>query len=94
MTLKVQIISLMFSFFFGIVFSFFVNINYNFLFMKNKIIQVIITFFFVLDCALFYFLILKIINNGIIHPYFYLMIILGFCFSFPFNKKFRKNNVK
>ncbi len=90
MNLKIQIISLAFSFFFGILFSFLVNINYKFLFSKKLGFQIIVTGVFVIDAFLFYFLILQKINHGILHPYFYLMIALGFYGTFPFNKKFRK----
>lgn len=104
MELKVQIISLLFSFIFGIVFSVFTNINYRFLYCKNKTFQIIITMIYVIDAALCYFLILKKINNGIIHSYFFLAIALGFFFGFlnlskyinSFKKKVKKclKNVK
>ncbi len=48
------------------------------------------TFLFLLDMALLYFLIIKFINDGIIHIYFYLMISIGFYISFPIMKKIRK----
>ena len=90
MNLKIQIFSLLFSFFYGILFSFLVIINYNYLFFKKKWVQVVITFLFLIDMALLYFLILKIVNGGMIHLYFYFMIFIGFYISFPILKKFRK----
>lgn len=90
MNLKIQIFSLLFSFFYGILFSFLVNINYKYLFFKKKWGQVVITFLFLIDMALLYFLILKIVNGGMIHLYFYFMIFIGFYISFPILKKFRK----
>lgn len=90
MNLKIQIFSLIFSFFYGMLFSFFVNINYQYLFYKKILIQVIVTFLFLLDMALLYFLILKIINDGVIHIYFYFMLFFGFYISFPIMKKIRK----
>ena len=78
MELKTQIISLTFSFVFGIVFSIFTNLNYRFLFCKNKVFKIIITIVYVIDAALLYFLILKKINNGVIHSYFLLLIAVGF----------------
>lgn len=89
MVLKTQIIALAFSFLFGIIFAFFVNINYQFLFHKRKIIRILITFLFILDMALLYFFILKWINHGILHPYFLIMIFLGFYISYPFGHIFR-----
>lgn len=90
MNLKIQIFSLLFSFFYGIIFSFLVNLHYHYLFSKNKILQIVMTFILLLDMALLYFLLLKFINGGIIHIYFYLMICLGFYFSFVFFAKLRK----
>lgn len=90
MNLKIQIFSLLFSFFYGILFSFLVNINYKYLFFKKKWVQVVITFLFLIDMALLYFLVLKIVNGGRIHLYFYFMIFIGFYISFPILKKFRK----
>ncbi len=90
MNLKIQIFSLLFSFFYGMFFSFLVNLNYKYLFFKKKWVQVSITLLFLVDMALLYFLILRVVNDGIIHFYFYLMIFFGFYISFPVLKKFRK----
>ena len=90
MNLKIQIFSLLFSFFYGILFSFLFIFNYKYLFFKKKWVQVVITFLFLIDMALLYFLILKIVNGGMIHLYFYFMIFIGFYISFPILKKFRK----
>lgn len=90
MNLKTQIISLVFSFVFGGLFSFFVNINYKFLFLKSKIYQILLTIVFVVFNGLIYFFLLKMINNGIIHSYFYIMIFLGFYLFFPITKVFRR----
>ena len=90
MNLKIQVFSLLFSFFFGVIFSVLVNINYKLLFTKYKIFQVIVTLLFVIFGALIYFFLLKFINNGVIHPYFYLMVFIGFYFSFSKAKFFRK----
>ena len=90
MNLKIQVFSLLFSFIYGIFFSFLVNFHYHLLFNKNKIIQVFFTFLFLLDMALLYFFVLREINEGIIHIYFYFMLVLGFYISFPRLKKIRK----
>ena len=82
MELKVQILSLLFSFVFGIIFSIFTNMNYRFLFCKSKIFQIIITIIYVLDFSLLYFLLLKKINEGIIHLYFLFAIALGYLFGY------------
>ena len=90
MNLKIQIFSLLFSFFYGILFSFLINFHYHILFYKREWIQILFTIIFLLDMALLYFLILKFINDGRIHIYFYFMIFLGFYLSFPILKKIRK----
>lgn len=78
MSLKVQIITLLYSFIYGIVFSILLNLNYKFIYEGKRIFKIIITFIFILDSMLLYFLILKKINYGILHIYEFLAIILGF----------------
>lgn len=94
MNLKIQIISLLFSFFYGVTFSFLVNINYELLFKKRKKYRIIYTLIFVLIMALLYFFLLQRINNGIMHVYFLMIILIGFYISFPITKKIRIKNVK
>ena len=89
MNLKIQIISLAFSFLYGVVFSLLVNINYRFLFTKRLFYKIVVTFVFIIDMALLYFIFIKMINNGIIHSYFLLMIILGFYITFPMGRRLR-----
>lgn len=90
MNLKLQLFSLIFSFFYGVFFSFLFNLHYQFLFYKNRVVQFFMTLLFLLDMSLLYFLILRKINGGIIHIYFYLLLFLGFFISFSFFKKIRK----
>ncbi len=97
MGLKTQIISLLFSFVFGIIFSICTNINYKFLFCKKKIFQIIITIIYVIDASLAYFLMIRRINEGIIHSYFLLSVALGFFIGFVNLSKYVnlfKNKVK
>lgn len=82
MGLKTQIISFLFSFIFGIIFSVCTNLNYKYLFCKKKIFQIIITIIYVVDASLAYFLIIRIINEGVIHSYFLLSVALGFFIGF------------
>ena len=78
MNIRIQIISMIFSFVFGIFFSMFTNVNYKYLFSKNIVFKTVFTFIYIIDCALLYFLIIKKINNGIVHLYFLLFIGGGF----------------
>lgn len=82
MELQTQIISLLFSFIFGFIFSICTNINYRFLFSKNLTLKIIVTSIYVLDFSLLYFILIKHLNNGIIHTYFLLFVGLGYLVSF------------
>lgn len=82
MELKLQIISLVFSFIYGIIFSICTNLNYRFLFSKNKVFKVIFTIIYIVDFSLLYFLLIKKINQGVIHEYFLLAIGFGYLISF------------
>lgn len=81
MNIKLQIITLVFSFLYGIFFSFFLGLNYKFIYSDKKIFKTIISFLVVIISVLIYFIILKKINNGIFHIYEILCIILGFIFD-------------
>jgi len=76
--LDIQIKSIIFSFIYGIFFSFLLNLNYKFIYYSKGILKILINIFFVVDNVLLYFIILKFLNNGIIHFYFLLSLFLGF----------------
>ncbi len=90
MSLTIQIISSIYSVGYGLFLGVVYNINYKFLFNKRKVTKIVFNFIFVMDLVLIYFLFLKRINQGIIHPYFYLLIILGFSITFKKFKFLRK----
>ena len=90
MILKVQFFSLVYSFVFGLVFAFLVNFHYELLFSKKKWFQIIMNFIFVIDIALIYFLVLKMLNGGVLHFYFFLLMFLGFLISYVNTKSVRK----
>lgn len=87
MTLKIQIISLIVSFLYGVFFSFLLNINYKLIYNNNKFIKIIGTFLFIIFNSLLYFLILLKFNNGIVHIYCIVALILGFTFNNSFLAK-------
>ena len=89
MSLSEQVVALIFSFIYGGILSVLYNFNYNLLFYKKKSIKIFFNIIFVLDLVLIYFLAMRKINNAIIHPYFYLLIILGFFLFFDVTKRFR-----
>lgn len=77
MILKVQILTLFFSFIFGIYFSYMIKINYKYIFNLKRFYKITGTILLITLNVLIYFIILLKINNGIIHTYSLLMIILG-----------------
>lgn len=79
MDLHTQIVTLVASFLYGILFSFLVSVNYKYLYQKNMIVRIIFTLSFVFVNVLVYFIILKKINQAILHPYSLGMIFVGFC---------------
>lgn len=90
MVLEVQLQSLIYSFVYGFFFSFLLNINYKYLFNSTSIYKIIINILFILDNVLLYYIILRYINNGVIHMYFLLMIVFGFVFGNYYTKKIRR----
>lgn len=90
MSLNEQILSLVFSFVYGLFLAFAYNFNYNLLFNKTKVFKVILNLLLVLDLVLIYFILIKKINGGIIHPYFYFLIVIGFILNFNYSKKLRR----
>ena len=81
MILGVQIVSLVFSFFYGVILC---GIGYFFrklLFNKRFLVSFISTFLFMFLFSLLYFIFLWYLNSGIIHEYFLLVFLLGVLFS-------------
>lgn len=81
MNLKIQLLSLIFSFVYGIFFSLLLKFNNKILFFSNYFIKIVSNFLFMLDVALCYFLIIKYINNGILHIYFLILFFGGWLFG-------------
>lgn len=82
MALSIQIKSLVSSFVFGICFYFIVKSTSKFLYSKKKYVNVISALLVSIISCLLFFIIMKKINNGIIHFYFILSIILGYFISY------------
>ncbi len=78
MSLDTQIISLLFSFGYGIFVSYLFNFNYNFIYLSSLLYRIVINILFTTDLALVYFLLIKVINYGVIHIYFVFAFLLGF----------------
>ena len=81
MSLKVQITSLIVSFIYGFIFNILLHINYKIIYNERKLIQIIGTFLFVIINSLLYFYILLKVNNGVVHIYCLLILLLGYMIS-------------
>lgn len=90
MNLYLQIFSLLFSFFYGVLFSFLIKISHVFLFHVNTYIKVWSSFLFILIMSLIYFFSLYVINGGIIHFYFLLIFVCGWYLGYLFVVKLSK----
>lgn len=82
MILRIQIFSLLYSFFYGIVFYILLEINHKILYNGKLFYRIIISFLFVIVNSLLYFLFLIKINNGILHIYFFFSMFTGYLLSF------------
>jgi len=81
MKLDIQMYSFVSSFLFGVILFFLMDI-FNILMCKVKLfLKIIFSFLFVMVLALLYFLMLLFINNGVVHFYFLLMILVGYIFG-------------
>ena len=87
MILKVQIYSLLYSFFYGIFIFILLEINYKLLYSGKILYRIIVSFLFVMFISLFYFYLLVKINNGIIHIYFLFSLFTGYMLSFVIYRK-------
>ena len=90
MELKIQIYSLIVSFLYGILFFIMLDLNSRYIYASYIYIKIIISFLFILDMSLLYFIILLYINNGYIHFYFFLCIIIGYIVCKVIKKKIVK----
>lgn len=86
MNINIQIISLIFSFLFGVLYFYLIKINL--LIVKNikNSTKYLINTLFILNIVLIYNIVNYKINNGFFHIYFLLLITLGFMFSIFINK--------
>lgn len=90
MNLEIQIQSLIFSLVFGMFFSLMFNLFYKRLFCGKLILRVVTNLIFITINTLLYFEILRMINNGIIHLYFIIAMIIGFVLGNVKTKVIRK----
>lgn len=90
MNYKLQIISFIVSFLFGIFFYLTSLLNYKIIKKHSKVIKYLITFVYIIDISLLYVLLMYKVNYGIIHIYFIIVLFLGFLFGNKYCKYLRK----
>ena len=90
MNLVTQFIILFFSFCFGVFLFFIFKINYKYLIIRRYKLRIFFYVSIFLFISILYFVILRFLNNGILHLYFLLLIIFGFLITYNFYKKKRK----
>ena len=89
MILRIQIYSLLFSFFYGIFVFFLLELNYKLLYTGKIALINYYILFVVMFISLLYFYGLLKINNGIIHIYFLIVMFTGYMLSFVIYRKIR-----
>ncbi len=90
MNYKIQLISFLFSFLFGVFLYLTSLLNYKLIKKHSLFIKYLITFVYVVDVALLYVLLMYKVNYGVIHVYFLLVMGIGFLLSCFYYKKIYK----
>ena len=80
MSLKIQIYSVLYSFLFGIYFSYILKLFKKYIYNNNIIIKTVSNLVIVIINSFIYFIGINKINNGILHSYTFITLILGFYF--------------
>jgi len=80
---EIQLLSFFISFLFGILFSFLNELNNKIISKGKKGFKIAITFLFVINISLLYLFLMYKVNEGVIHLYFLLFVVLGYIISFP-----------
>ena len=78
MDLLVQFQVLIVSFVYGIMLSYIVKLQYKYMFIGKLWYKIIFNIVFMIDIVLLYFLMLRLIDDGIFHIYFLFLIVLGY----------------
>lgn len=89
MDYKVQLISFLCSFLFGIFFYLTSLLNYKVIHKRCMFLKYLISFAYVIDIALLYVLLMYKINSGVIHIYFIMVLFMGFLFGYFYCKKIK-----
>lgn len=83
----IQLFCLVFSFIYGIVICLLNNFNYKLLRNKNIFLKLFISCLYIFDISLLYIVILYMVNDGILHIYFVLLMIFGYILTLKYVNK-------
>lgn len=87
MGLGIQIKSLIFSFIFGCIFYFLLDLFNRFSKKLKIVLKIFVSLIFVLLVSSVYFIVLLYVNNGVVHIYFLLSIMVGYlCVYFLYDR--------
>lgn len=76
--LKIQVYTIIFSFLFGMFFFFLINLNYKFIYSKNKFIKIFSTMLIIVISVIIYFIGIMKISYGVFHIYSLLCILVSY----------------
>lgn len=85
-----QLLVLLLSLLFGFIMGFIINFNMIKIFKYNKVINIVIYLLLAIVLSLAYIVLLYYICSGIIHIYFYIMVILGYYLYFKCKHLYKK----
>ncbi len=93
-SLRLQLLALVFSIVYGVIVSFLFNLNYKLLFHSKRVVKIICDVIFVFDLGFIYFFFLEKFVDGYINFYFFVLVLFSFlCFFTLFKKILRKDYV-
>lgn len=78
MSSKLQLLTFLFSFIYGIIFYYLTVFNFKLIGQEKKWFQHFITVIYVLDIIIIYTIIIYKLNHGYFHIYFIIMVLFGF----------------
>lgn len=91
MSSNIQLVTMFFSFIYGIVFYGLTYINFTIIKNTNKYLKSTISFLFVLNMIVIYSIIIYRLNNGYFHIYFLCLVILSYILSVIIHSKMLVN---
>ncbi len=86
MTANMQLLTFIFSFLYGIIASFLFKLNYKIVNNLKRVFNNIITIIFTLDVLIIYVVLIYYLNNGYLHIYFIMTLLIGIFIGFSYLK--------